>query len=331
MSVKGLLKKYFMTTSVSGNAKVSNNSGPRVMAYIGCDDPNRGDSKAAIGLASLVAEMLNGRYVYVNHKTLKKLPGFSNALQKSYYADIAIGTKAKKLDKKQIQLRITDINENLSRSRADSSHLVSHHLTDALLEQKGKEFDTVYAGRIKGELIGVLMGGTVLDPYELGQKMANICRNYDNVTVFVCPSQRTGIAKDHLVEGFKNQVAQFDVDSRSRIYLQDVDYKNAIKKYNPYNGLLGRADHLCFTGESDSILSEALFTGKTVFTYNAQDGGLRSKGLTSNIRDLCENQPLPTQNIERPDVTRDVAMSIAREYLDTVPENKRPKIMCPVP
>ena len=47
-------------------------AGPRVMAYIGDDDPHRGDSKAAQGLARVVADMLNGTYVYVDRQTIKQ-------------------------------------------------------------------------------------------------------------------------------------------------------------------------------------------------------------------------------------------------------------------
>lgn len=45
---------------------------PSVMAFIGEDDPNRGDSKGAIGLSRLVAEMIGGRYVYLDKDMLDK-------------------------------------------------------------------------------------------------------------------------------------------------------------------------------------------------------------------------------------------------------------------
>ena len=51
--------------------KIIKDESPLVMAWIGQDDPLRGDSQMAVGLAKLCAEMTGGRYVYVDQKMLE--------------------------------------------------------------------------------------------------------------------------------------------------------------------------------------------------------------------------------------------------------------------
>ena len=81
---------------------------PLVVAYIGKDDPLRGDSKGAVGVARQVAKMLGGGYDYVDAQSLSQkfnqISGYDAQL-KAYarqmqYADIIIGHEAKSLSAK---------------------------------------------------------------------------------------------------------------------------------------------------------------------------------------------------------------------------------------
>lgn len=76
---------------------------PIVMAYIGDDDPNRGDSRGSTGLARVIAEMINGRFVYVDAAMLEKsFPNvqgighqFRAYVEKNGKPEIMIGTRSR--------------------------------------------------------------------------------------------------------------------------------------------------------------------------------------------------------------------------------------------
>lgn len=327
---------------------------PLVMAYIGRSDPHRGDSTAAVGLSRLVAKMINGRYVYVDRAMLDKsfpnLSEFSDKLR-AYLArkkapDIVIGAYGYEIEdtgNKTPILVVDDINETLSSRRAHNKELVSHNLTPEILAKAGKEFQAQYPD-IKGPLVAVMMGGC-LNTYSsdeiavMARKLVAIAQNYPEITFFICPSRRTGQGRDILLREMKksinniaqkqetqdakkpfNATAKKKQDPAKRITVLDVDYNEALAGYNPYLGLLATADHIVVAGESFSLVSEALFTGKNIYVYKPVNryNSLRAQGYLRDLTDLKRDEPFPTVAMTPLDITGEIAESIVEDYSDSL-------------
>jgi hypothetical protein len=327
------------------------NAGPLVMAYIGEDDPHRGDSKAAAGLARLVAEMTRGRYVYVDKAMLDGL--FSGSLYdklQKYSStigggpDIMIGSNSA-LDvdafPKRPVLTISSINEVIQgRVTQGVCELVPHHLTKEILADARTRFQEVFPD-VKGPLVAVMMGGRFRSEEELAEKLVKIARNYPEITFFLCPSRRTGMSAPVLAEALERKIRRLQEGNgvfadqqtpyNGKITILDAEYGAAIAAngFNPYLGLLGRADHIVVAGESYSLVSEALFTGKNIYLFKEGHAykGLHNKGYVQKVAALDENQPFPTRPMEPLDLTRDVAASIVEEYNEACasPPSKKPE------
>lgn len=305
---------------------------PAVMAYIGHDDPNRGDSKAAIGLSKLVAEILNGRSLYLDHtmieghfKNCNQIADQLDAyLNQHGVPDVVIGSEAHQfyLTQKQPKLIVDGINECISRrGYVSNGYIVCHHLTSELLEREADKFRQIYPN-IRGPLIAVLMGGWFdMEHAYLPKKLSQILLNYPEYTLFICPSRRTKDCNFNLkmkIEEYMHRPLweRLGLQGSSSKSIMTVDYKNAIKDYNPYLGLLGAADHLVVAGDSSSIISEALYTGKTVYTYEASYVGSKLMREKNRIKDMLsiDDAPFVTQTLESIDITREIAQTIADEY-----------------
>lgn len=324
--------------------------GPLVMAFIGEQRPNRGDSKAALGLSRLVAEMTGGQYVYVDQSMLDEnfpnIPLIEDKLQqylkKQSFPDIVIGPGARwKLPQKvrnKATLIIDDINERLANKYSDNEDLVPHHLTKELLTEAGEDFKQHYP-QVKGPLIAIMMGGHFTSAKQLAYKLVAIAGNYPEATFFLCPSHRTlgnidtlkiqmnaalekrsrrhEILEPANKEAF-NSIAQEIKPLSGQINILSVDYDKAVSKsgYNPYLGLLDQADHIVVAGESYSLVSEALFTGKNIYVHCPEHNYLKfkEKGYVSEINKLDENAPFPTRPMPPLDSTHEIAKAITEQY-----------------
>lgn len=323
-----------MLTNTSFKSAASTGLLPVVMAYIGTDDPNRGDSKGTIGLSRLVAEILNGRSVYLDQAILddsfgncREIKDQLNAYMKyKGYPDIVIGSYADifhDLERKPALL-VTDYNENVSqRAKGPNKYVVCHELTPELLKREAEKFRQNYSD-ISGPLVAVLLGGILPETSEFPQKLARIISTYSACTLFICPSRRTGNFNHFLKEDIEKNIGHSSLWERLGLQkskarrVMAVDYHSAIRNYNPYLGLLGLADHVVVAGSSSSIISEALYTGKTVYSYRTSHVEIDEQD--THIKDIMslEIGPFPTQALPRIDVSRDVAQSIADEYLKVV-------------
>lgn len=293
------------------------NKKPLIMAYIGTDDPHRGDTKISIGLARAVANLMNGQYEYLDKAMLDQFaPHLRNtADQITLYLkgigapDIVIGKYTQEIYDAAALKPILTIN-NISElgQRAQSQGLVSHHLNPELLAREGKNFKKHYPD-IKGPLAAVIMGGPFAAPQKLADKLAAIGKNHPGIAFFLCPGRRTGASKNELKRTLKRH---------DDLHVLDVDYEDAVAEngYNPYLGLLATADHIVVAGESHSSVSEALYTGKNIYLYDSplDDAALRAKGYISYIDDLLLERPFPTRALPRLDVTGEIAASIVAEY-----------------
>lgn len=329
--------------------------GPLVMAFIGEQNANRGDSKAAVGLSRLVAEMTGGQYVYVNQNMLDEsfpnIPFIEDKLEqyckKTKHPDIIIGPGAKyKLPRKtrnKATLIVDEINEVLARKYSSIENLVPHHLTKENLMQAGEDFKKHYP-QVKGPLIAIMMGGSffsnkLAESKKFADKLIDIASNYPEATFFLCPSHRTGKTINDLKgqmraaletksrrqaildlgekEAF-NSIAQETKPLSDRIRVLSVDYKEAVSEsgYNPYLGLLNQADHIIVAGESYSLVSEALFTGKNIYVHCPDNdySKFKEKGYVSEINKLDENAPFPTRPMPPLDSTHDIAKALTAKY-----------------
>ncbi len=302
------------------------NSGPLVVAFIGQDEPLRGDSKGAIGVARQVAQMLGGRYEYVDAQSLSQKfnqkSGYDAQLkayaQQVAHVDIIIGNQSADLS---AHLRVKPLleesrwNEAYSNARSNNGQgLVSHDLTDAALIDAGLVFrDKVK--NIRGSLIGVMLGGALASGADTAVRKMSVMaeRMGHDVTFYLCPSLRSGVMYERYMSYLK-EMAKY-----SRINMQVIgeDYATITAGYNPYHGLLDQADHLVMVGESGSLTSEALYTKKPLYMTQPpfMVDALISQG---HIIDLCDasHQVFRRASMPRIDVTAEVAYNIAEEYLD---------------
>lgn len=313
----------------------NNGTQPLVMAWIGQDDPNRGDSKASIGLAKLCAEMVGGRYVYVDEAMLNEQFPKAKAYQEKVEAalreigqpDILIGMRsgdAYYTAEKRPMITVAHINETLSIKYGDD-RLVPHHLTQKDLNAAGQEFDQHYP-KIKGPLVALMIGNDAPDIRDTIKKIHEIGKQYDDITFFICPSRRSfrapQMAYDHLDNNlsavFRSKTigGYFgDLLSRGRDVLF-TDYEQSINGYNPYLGLLARADHIVVSGQSYSLVSEALFTGKNIYTdwMCSEYTDLVDQGYIVPIKELDAGQVFPTKPMPALDVTRKIADMIVDNF-----------------
>tara|TARA_R110002124_G_scaffold129483_1_gene290991 strand:- start:287514 stop:288704 length:1191 start_codon:yes stop_codon:yes gene_type:complete len=340
-------------------------SKPLVMAYIGQDDPHRGDSHGTIGICKAIAEMIGGDYVYVDEAAIKN--HFNDAADykdglayrahlSQYLAQFAkpafLLGRYSTLETDSYFKRAgiyesgfmgvnNSVNEVISTWNGQGDKkLVAHDLTPELLERESHLFSQKNPN-ITGPLVGVFMAGdpdhmppeslkTLKDvgldiPQEMcpridliAKKLAGIATHYDALTYFIVPCRRTG--KDRY-ESFRNDLeAQINIKMagvNKKIQVVGQDYDTAIGAYNPYRGLIGRADHLAVIGYSLSMVSELLYAGKNIYLSDKRLyalGELEAQGYIQDILSL-EDAAFPTRNLPRQDITPLIARNMVFDYL----------------
>lgn len=305
---------------------------PLVMAYIGLDDPMRGDSRGAVGVAKSVAEILDGQYVYLDEAVLRdhfKFRGEYGRYLKPYtkhlksymrdsgVPDIVIGTYAVDLllpDIPNPKIIENSYNETYSRKRSEAGkmRLSCHDLDADTLKAEAKELRRRYP-HMKTPLIALYLSSNFTISYfdEGLLKLGDIIGNYEQATVFVCPSRHTGNRTSEYSEiiGFlREKIKNTSID------IIGQDYESCKRGYNPYRGLIGAADHHVALGRSQSILSEVLLSGRAVNTNYFFDKAMLDKGLVCKLTDIA-GKTFPDTRITPPNVTREVAQNIADEYI----------------
>ena len=301
---------------------------PVVMAFIGDDDPRRGDSRGAVGVAKAAASMLQAEYVYLDAAMLKReFPftfyfnskssiGYEQAvrryLKRKGVPDIVIGTNANDIRLPGVQpplLIESRYNEEYSKVRSSlgAYGLSCHDLDRDALNVAAAEFREHYPN-IKTPLIGVHVTldaalGTVSD------QLAKMVSHYPAATVFICEGRNVGMSGDYksLLPDCIRQRCGSAVD------VIEVSYEQSQAGYNPYPGLIGAADQHVVLGTSQSVLSEVLVAGKMVVTDYGHSPYIAKSGLTRMFKDMGYGA-LPDISVDVPDVTRAVARDIVSEY-----------------
>ena len=316
---------------------IDSKSKPLVMAWIGEDDPHRGDSKLSIGLAQRCAELLDGQYVYVDSEMLEKLfpkakdhlERMRNAIKHIGEPDILIGPACSEVYysvENRPTVTMAKIGEAVS-NRYGENKLIPHNLTNELLEEEGAKFRNIYTD-IKGPLVALMVANDHYDLPSTARKLTQVAKQYDEVTFFICPSRRTANAGRELEDHLNNRLSSVfntnnfssylkrSFDFRSNINVISADYKESIAGYNPYLGLLANADHIVISGISYSMVSEALFTGKNIhIDFMPKDYmALQEQGYIVRLDDLSGDGPFETRKMKALNVTDKIANMMVDHY-----------------
>ncbi len=333
---------------------------PLIYAYIGTQDPMRGDSKARVGIAKAAAEILGGKYIYVDEAILKD--HFPNAkdfkerlqrfIQENGRPDLLVGHDYLNLFS-EVQSKpvvsFAHVPESIASLASDKGytpnqlqHIVAHDLTQEALEREAEIFRARYQN-LKGPIVAVMMGGDLskTSVTKAAKAIRKIAKNYDDLSIFVCPSRRThekfdefmGVMRDgvpapfHLDTLMDQLKKAFNIQSRTpeiawsdRLQLRGVTYDECVSDYNPYAGLLGSADHIVVLGRSQSLVSEALFTGKTIMhaggPHCEMHSGLHEVGIIKSLEGLASTGRFDTQNIAPISTVHESAEKLVKEYKD---------------
>mgnify|MGYP003634372761 CR=1 FL=1 len=323
-------------SDLEGQISAYNNSvKPLVMAFIGQDDPRRGDSKGAIGVGRAVAKMVGGDYIYVDERSLASkfndVSGYHEQLKCFIESvgnpDIVIGPSMgliRKFVSAPITLSEGRYNEDYSEQRVqEPCGQVSHDLTDDYLKAAGQVFSEKNPD-IQGPLVGVLMGGTYSHMDIVAKSMVDMASYAPETTFYLCPSRRTGT---FYLKVLKREIEIAAMRTKTDIRIIGERYAKQIAGYNPYHGLLAKADHLVIAGDSGSIISEALFTKKRIYVADPPSvlQPLINKGHVTDLFSVTR-QPFLAQIMPRVDVTTEVAASIAQDYMIACSEKVKRKI-----
>lgn len=304
-------------------------SRPRIVVDFGHDDPSRGDMHGFAGLARRIAHKLGGDAVFVDAESLALAhPGGGSHLErlmvsfeKSGYPDILFGWSREngnaplaRLREKGTGLVVSSVNEKLSTHiprPCDSPHMVAHHLSAETLRFEGEKFAQEY-DELPRPYIAVLVADCI-EPEADSQRLAEICRNYQEATVFVCTSCRSwSDFYEMFLENLKTRAAEFGMGER--LHLVGYDFQSHQERYGPnahynmYPGLLDQADHVILSGYSGSIASEVLATGKVPFaTKHEWYGQMVEDGLVASFAACSPDKPLETARVTPIDITADLA------------------------
>lgn len=309
-------------------------TGPMVMVYIGDDDPKRGESVNALGLANNIAQKLGGRAALVNKAQLSSFlheRGDPTIIFERDFKDggmtcIDWRSKCKTPPALVIPNANIDLGPGISgvaiaRRFLQEKDLVPHHLTPHIFAEKKQEFLSLYP-----DLPRPLIAAMITDPdivMELQAPLARALQSYDQASVFVCSG------RDISSTQFKNHIHQlqanlFALDLTQRITLIGYDYdrESAITgSYNPYIGLLAAANHVIVSGDSKSTISETLATGKRPIVHDLPLGipsRLAQRGLAVSFNTVAADRRLPASSECAPvDITSRLAEKIISTYLHT--------------
>ncbi len=311
---------------------------PLIMAWIGKDEPLRGDSQMAVGLGRLCAEMTDGQYVYVDKKMLdNNFPKARDYLEQQQLLikkmgtpDILIGAcEASSVyydvcDKQPI-VTMAHIGETVSH-RYGGNGLVPHNLNDELLATEKAKFKAHYPN-IKGPLVAVMVAGQHTLDSQLIRDLQAMAKNYDEITFFFCPNRRSKALTPLLVRQMRYGLSSVFQENTFKDYVQNlfsrnkpnvltVNYNAAVRGYNPYVGLLANADHIVVSGHSYSMVSDALYMEKTVHINWNDDkfAALVERGHLRLTHDFNKLDQFPTKAMPRVDVTRKVAELMVEKY-----------------
>ncbi len=285
-----------------------NSKKPRILVDIGNDDPNRGDIHGMIGIAKSVARKTDGTFKVIKSIKHRINHLIKDQLEQNRYPDFIFKSpnihhypsmiSARYTKNKKNGLLISAWNESMCSDLSIPEEywaLVPHHLTQEKLHSEGKKFAKTYK-YIKRPLIGINLIN--IEDYRIPwfvEALTKALKDFKEATLFICPMHRT---KDKC---FKKTTSALEKEFSNSPF-------KVIKSKNSYVGLLDQADHIIIAGNSQSILSEALFTGKNVHVldiFSIKDP--ISVHKTKRVRDLFNHHNLETNKAEPLNITDIIA------------------------
>lgn len=313
-----------------------------VLSYIGSDDPARGDSQAVKGLGRAFAEKTGRKWVMLDDETVRALypdhsadDAYENYFLENGHPAIVLAN-SRNIGERGFPHShvICGNNEELSRIyNPDFPSLVSHHLTEASLTEARSRFEVNFPALGK-PLIALMHIETGLRHTELAGKIASMLKaeGFGEACVFLCGTRRTPVqAQIDLLKGLRSEAANSGLCIDVQNYLLGPQF-NRNEDFNPYAGLIASADHFILSGESKSIISECLFSGKSVMTFNTSYPDLEAQGLAHNLTGYDGEKGFPTRNLKHLNVTDMIvdamiekhARSFRRRAPFSQPEDLRP-------
>ena len=311
-----------------------NSQGPHVLVYVTADEnPTRGDVHGLKGAGRNLAKLLEGSFTYLEEqhlyamypgeRSVKKLLG--NFFEDFGTPDVLIGPDLLDISgmlwRTPPLMEVQEINECLSYEYAKSDTIVAHHLTEEMLQQEGKIFDQAYP-ELPRPLIGVLTAGYINNSPAFVKKLVGCAATYPQATIFLCGSLRTTPPEFFSIEStIKAEIKKSGLEERIKFEKYNFWQKsqNNDTDYNPYVGLLDRADHLLVTGYSMSMVSEVLATGKTPILFEGQHQ-YKTLTIEGDVKDFFnsdENSPFETEKIRPINITAKVAEGLAEKFRKT--------------
>tara|TARA_R110002124_G_scaffold233406_1_gene398676 strand:+ start:29434 stop:32109 length:2676 start_codon:yes stop_codon:yes gene_type:complete len=280
---------------------------PTLLVNAGINDPTRGDVAGWRGLARAISKKIGGRVVYADDTLVRA--SFPDALPNDDYQTLLhkfldgysppeyiLGEQCSKTmmfmgHNAEDSYIITGVNEHISNSLLKEQILVSHNLTQDILHDEGGIFDQKHP-TITRPIIAVFLVNPSNEKVqkEFSEKLVALMAHYPESTIYLCGSRRTRV-ENHtsLLNALRLEVEKTDqadnIDVLSYQFSKDAEY-------NPYKGLIARAQHFVIWGDSQSMLSEALYSGKTVYAHRfgrAED--LEGQGYVHQFNELATNTP----------------------------------------
>lgn len=288
-------------------------------------DTTRGDVAGWRGLARIIAKKTGARILYADEDTLRRryINHATNEDYQELLAEMLLEEKAvpeivcgrqcfRALDKigqgRNDVFEICDINEKISSNLLDENLLVSHHLTPEAMAIEGARFDRKHP-YIKGPVMAVMLVDPTYDEsVSFARKIVPLMAHYPESTIYLCGCRRTKPNDQKNLEDLIND----QIKARGmtgRITLESYVFSREDDHYNPYKGLIAKAKHFVIWGDSQSLLSEALYSGKTVYTYAQRwhIDGLARKGYAYRFNELAENEPPLSNEFEPVNLTNQIA------------------------
>ncbi len=306
------------------------NKKPVILVNHECDDPARGDARGRKGLAEAMGRSHGVDVLYADRNVLDVF--YPDLSLQSYHVKLGRFLKDKNAkpvmvmgyncDLALLEAGVTpssvpycsDINDDLAIDYLGEGELVAHNLTADRLHEAARLFDVQHPELSGVTIISVMTAfqrsgyGYENECDVFSEHMASMLAGVERGAIYICGTRRNDPSKQaELQEALVRHLSQ------SGLYNVDVlNWSFTHDGFNPYLGLLTRAEHTILWGDSRSILSEALFAGKSVHSFScSQSPQLEQAGF---VWSFLQCDQFATKDIIAPNITQQLADKLWDAY-----------------
>jgi hypothetical protein len=175
------------------------------------------------------------------------------------------------------------------------------------LEQEGAVFDELHPDIKKPMMAVMLVDPHAKDHQGFSEKIVKSMGHYKDATIYLCASRRTKKRNYDQLMACLNQKVE-EAGYKNRLDIVGHSFNADPSVYNPYKGLIARAKHFVVWGDSQSMVSEALYSGKLTYTYRT--GVVRElieKGYIHQFNDLDDSKAPLYNEFEPVNLTAQIA------------------------